>query len=101
MQFFINIIDLSKMDDMNFTYEPGGHFVYRAPIAGVAFKISKNFVGWKLQIWQRRWNGIYRVSMTFWTPVTAARYAFDFIRTQWTPWTKVREVLAKGGSNVR
>ena len=45
MQFFINIIDLSKMDDMNFTYEPGGHFVYRAPIAGVAFKISQRLCG--------------------------------------------------------
>ena len=45
MQFFINIIDLSKMDDMNFTYEPGGHFVYRAPIAGVAFKISQRLRG--------------------------------------------------------
>ena len=45
MQFFINIIDLSKMDDMNFTYEPGGHFIYRAPIASFAFKISQRLCG--------------------------------------------------------
>ena len=101
MQFFINIIDLSKMDAMNFTYEPGGHFVYRAPIAGVAFKISQRLVGWKLQIWQRRWNGIYHVSMTFRTPVTAAFYAFDFFRSQWTSWTTVRESLAKGAAYDR
>ena len=96
MQFFINIIDLTKMDDMNFTYEPGGHFVYRSP--SFAFKISQRLVGWKLQIWQRRWNGIYHVSMTFRTPVTAALYAFDFIRSQWTSWTTVRESLAKGAA---
>ena len=99
MQFFINIIDLSKMDDMNFTYEPGGHFIYRAP--SFAFKISQRLVGWKLQIWQRRWNGIYHVSMTFRTPVTAALYAFDFIRSQWTSWTTVRESLAKGAAYDR
>ena len=99
MKFFINIIDLTKMDNMNFTYEPGGHFVYRANT--FAFKISQRITGWKLAIWQRRWNGIYQVRMTFTTPVSAALYAFDFIQTRWTPWTKVREVLAKGGSNVR
>ena len=101
MQFFINIIDLTEMDDMDFTYEGGGHFVYRSYSSGFAFKISQKLHGWKLVIWQRRWDGIYQVRMTFTTPVTAAHYAFDFIRTQWTPWTKVREVLAIGGSNVR
>ena len=45
MQFFINIIDLSKMDDMNFIYEPGGHFIYRAN--SFAFKISQRLVGWE------------------------------------------------------
>ena len=99
MQFFINIVDLTQMDAMNFTYENGGHFVYRAN--SFAFRISQRFTGWKLAIWQRRWTGIYQVQMTFRTPVTAAFYAFDFIRTQWTPWTKVREALAKGGSHVR
>ena len=94
MQFFINVVDLTKMDDMNFTYENGGHFVYRAN--SFAFRISQRITGWKLAIWQRRWNGIYSVRMTFRSPVAAARYAFDFIRTQWTPWTKVREALVKG-----
>ena len=99
MQFFINIIDLTKMDDMNFIYEPGGHFIYRAN--SFAFKISQRLVGWKLQIWQRRWNGIYHVRMTFRTPVIAAFYAFDFIKTQWTSRIAVRETLAKGAFNDR
>ena len=93
MQFFINIIDLTEMDDMNFTYEPGGHFIYRAN--NFAFKISQRLVGWKLAIWQRRWDGIYQVRMTFRTPTTAAFYAFDFIRTQWTSWTAVKLALTK------
>lgn len=93
MQFFINIIDLTKMDTMNFTYEPGGYFVYRAN--SFAFKISQHFTGWKLAIWQRRWNGIYSVRMTFHTPMSAALYAFDFIRTQWTSWTTVKLALIK------
>ena len=93
MQFFINIIDLTKMDNMNFTYETGGHFVYRAN--SFAFKISQRITGWKLVIWQRRWNGIYQVNLTFTTPVTAAFYAFDFIRTQWTSWTAVKLALTK------
>ena len=94
MQFYINIIDFCTMEDMDFTYETGGHFVYRSP--RFAFKISQRITGWTLSIWQRRWGGVYRVRSTFQTPVAAARYAFDFIRTQWTPWTKVKEALAKG-----
>ena len=99
MQFFINIMDFTKMDDMNFTYEPGGHFVYRANT--FAFRISQRITGWKLSIWQRRWNGIYQVRLTFNTPVTAALYAFEFIKTQWVSWTTVREALAKGASYDR
>lgn len=59
--------------------QPGGRFVYRS--SSFAFKISQRLPGWKLEIWQRRWDSIYQVRMTFTTPVTAARYAFDFIRT--------------------
>jgi len=93
MRFFINIIDLHKMDNMNFTYEPGGHFVYRQTT--FAFKISQRITGWKLAIWQRRWNGIYSVRLTFNTPVTAALYAFDFIRTQWASWAKIKHASIK------
>ena len=95
----MQVLDLKKMHDMKFTYEPDGYFVYRAN--NFAIKISQRLVGWKLSIWQRRWNGIYQVRMTFNTPVTAALYAFDFIRSQWTSWAQVRVALAKGGSHVR
>ena len=95
MRFFINIIDLTQNGQHEFHLRARWSFCIQSKQPSLS-RISQRITGWKLAIWQRRWNGIYSVRMTFRSPVAAAHYAFDFIRTQWTPWTKVREALAQG-----
>ena len=75
-------------------FAPDTHgFIHKGRTCALYIRPVK-FWGWQLAIWQQRWQGTHPVRFRFASPVAAAHYGFDFIKTQWTPYP---QVLAERG----